>query len=884
MAQEKEYFAFISYQRKDEEWADRLRNKLEHYRLPSSVRKHDASLPKEIRPIFRDALELSGGFLSKEIETALQQSKFLIVICSPNSAKSPWVNKEIQTFIDLGREDCIIPFIIDGIPFSEDPDTECFPPALRSLKGEKELLGISHNEIDRNGDAASVKVVARMFGLKFDTLWKRYEREQRKKRYMIIAASLLFALVSLGVAGWMINKDWEMMKIQSRAVAEQANILTDQGDSNTARMILLEVLPKDWSWKYWPNKPCTAEAEAAMRNACQSCQLIKSHNNSGIASVAFLPQSQNFALLSWDGIMEIWDVKTGRLLKDSRTSIGMVWRNRFAAFDRDVKRIVSYNYYSLNISDATNGNHINSLKSNNKHDFRMAFFSPDGRHVVSTSDYDNTIQIWNINTKECIRTFDEHEGGVVSIDISYNGKRVVSGSNDLTIRIWDMEKSMCIDTLTEHNDWIKSVKFSPDGNRIVSASRDSTIRIWDANTGKCLRVIKDYDDVADFAAFSPDGKHIVSVSKWRIKIWDALNGECLYSMNNLYKIETATYSPDGQYVVLTGSACDVQILDIKAIPYRTLAHQKDLMAIEPSLDGQSVFSISGQVDCTLKTWDVKTGRCRDSLAIDYSRFRPITFGPNGQCIISEEIAIWDIATPESPYTITYQHALTNSVAFSPDRKIAAFAYNDTMIIRWDISKDKPIDQPLKEHTNKINLIAFSPDGQRLVSASKDSTIKIWDFKTGKCLYSKEHKGYVNTAIFSPNGRYIASASDDKTVKIWGAKTMDGLYTMEHNSPVRSIDFSYDSKHLISREKDLDVNIWDVKTGICLLKILPFWWGGETVCSVSFSPDNKHFVTATFDGTIRIWDFPPLQQLINETRERFKDRKLTPEERRKYYLE
>ena len=59
MVQEKEYYAFISYQRKDEEWADRQRDKLEHYRLPSSVRKQDPSLPKEIRPILRDALEMT---------------------------------------------------------------------------------------------------------------------------------------------------------------------------------------------------------------------------------------------------------------------------------------------------------------------------------------------------------------------------------------------------------------------------------------------------------------------------------------------------------------------------------------------------------------------------------------------------------------------------------------------------------------------------------------------------------------------------------------------------------------------------------------------------------------------------------------------------------
>lgn len=65
MKQEKDYFAFISYQRKDEEWADRLRSEFEHYRLSSSIRKQNASLPKEIRPIFRDVRELAGGVLAK---------------------------------------------------------------------------------------------------------------------------------------------------------------------------------------------------------------------------------------------------------------------------------------------------------------------------------------------------------------------------------------------------------------------------------------------------------------------------------------------------------------------------------------------------------------------------------------------------------------------------------------------------------------------------------------------------------------------------------------------------------------------------------------------------------------------------------------------------
>lgn len=204
MAQQKEYYAFISYKREDEKWAKWLQYKLEHYKFPTNLNGR-SNLPKNIRPTFRDVTDMKPGFLAEEINNALNNSEWLIVVCSPRSAKSPWVCKEAQTFIDLGRVDHIIPFVIEGFPFSNDIATECYPEALLSLTGTRELLAANVNEIGR--DAAAIKVVARMFNLRFDFLWQRHEREQKQKRWMWIIVAILISLLALGIGGYFVKQN-----------------------------------------------------------------------------------------------------------------------------------------------------------------------------------------------------------------------------------------------------------------------------------------------------------------------------------------------------------------------------------------------------------------------------------------------------------------------------------------------------------------------------------------------------------------------------------------------------------------------------------------------------------------------------------------------------
>lgn len=209
-----EYFAFISYKREDEKWAKWLQHKLESYSLPTAVRKTNPELPKKIRPIFRDQSDLAGGNLKEEIEKGLEGSKFLIVICSPRAARSPWVSKEVEYFIQHGREEFIIPFIIGGVPNAIQSEEECFPEGLRKLKGEKELLGININEMGR--DAAAIKVIASMFGLRFDVLWQRFRRNARKRKIYIAAGLLAILLMTIvfAVVLWRKNSEIERQNSQ----------------------------------------------------------------------------------------------------------------------------------------------------------------------------------------------------------------------------------------------------------------------------------------------------------------------------------------------------------------------------------------------------------------------------------------------------------------------------------------------------------------------------------------------------------------------------------------------------------------------------------------------------------------------------------------------
>lgn len=200
------YHAFISYSHADERWAKWLQSALEGYRLPKRLahqKLEDGAGSNRLFPIFRDRDELaSSADLSQSIRAALEQSRALIVVCSPAAARSKWVNEEVRHFQSLGRAGRIYCLLVSGSADRDDSDC-AFPAALLHSATNEPLPDPLAADVNPNADGkrgAMLKVAAGLLNIGIDELKQRDAQKQLRRRGFVTAASVLIAVITLTFA------------------------------------------------------------------------------------------------------------------------------------------------------------------------------------------------------------------------------------------------------------------------------------------------------------------------------------------------------------------------------------------------------------------------------------------------------------------------------------------------------------------------------------------------------------------------------------------------------------------------------------------------------------------------------------------------------------
>ncbi len=199
---EKKYFAFISYSSKDKDEAKRLHHKLEYFKVTSAQAAQKGWKRKPLNPTFFAPYEIQPNGLTEELQTRLRNSKYLIVVCSPNSANSKWVQWEIEYFISLGRKDNIYLFIVEGSPNSENPTEDCYGIAIKE-NGLSGKLGVNIHEKEfkfgyLNRERAYIQLITKLLGIEFDTVWQRHKRKMILRYISAIFLSIVVMVSILG--------------------------------------------------------------------------------------------------------------------------------------------------------------------------------------------------------------------------------------------------------------------------------------------------------------------------------------------------------------------------------------------------------------------------------------------------------------------------------------------------------------------------------------------------------------------------------------------------------------------------------------------------------------------------------------------------------------
>ena len=228
------YSAFISYNHKDRRWANWLHRQLETYRIPVNLHGYDSpigAIGPRLPPVFQDREELAASFdLAASVREALSQSASLIVICSPNAAKSRWVNEEIRVFHALGRSTSIQCLIVDGQPHatdnpSFDPALECFPPALFEHGLFEPLAADLRSDMDGK-QAAKLKLIAGILTIDYDALRQRELVRRQKRMALLTAASITGFLIMSGLTAFALVQ--RSTAIAQRDLARQKTLTAER--------------------------------------------------------------------------------------------------------------------------------------------------------------------------------------------------------------------------------------------------------------------------------------------------------------------------------------------------------------------------------------------------------------------------------------------------------------------------------------------------------------------------------------------------------------------------------------------------------------------------------------------------------------------------------
>jgi WD40 repeat protein len=213
-----------------------------------------------------------------------------------------------------------------------------------------------------------------------------------------------------------------------------------------------------------------------------------------------------------------------------------------------------------------------------------------------------------------------------------------------------------------------------------------------------------------------------------------------------------------------------------------------------SIGQQFIRSIaqSKDRDCSVRLWDLKTGKCLQTFNGHTELVASVAFSPDVYFALSGSydgtIRLWNLKTGECVQVLACRGKLGTEDSLI--RSITVLSVNEQL-------------------ADSISRVGFTSDGQFAGSWSEDKTFRLWELVTGKCLCVVK----ANMTWFSQNFSLVIFQREDGIIEMWDPFKREVLWQSEE----QLISLSSDGSLALFRDVNNDVLLRELATARCLNK-------------------------------------------------------------------
>jgi WD40 repeat protein len=621
----------------------------------------------------------------------------------------------------------------------------------------------------------------------------------------------------------------------------------------------------------------------------QASRFLRSFKGHKSAVTALCLSSDNLLALTGSGdcTLRLWDLATGQSL---RTFHGHEHVVLSACFSSDYRWALSASCdNSIKLWNVGTGECVRNLQVHEYEEeeysdpdtvrLNFACLSSDSKFVLSASD--DALRFWDLNSGECLRSF-EGESGAKALCLSSDNIWAFTGSNgwygndDKTVLQWHVETGKCVRTFEGHAQAVNSVCVTANNRLLLSGSDDRTLRVWDVATGRCLRILSGHSNAVKCVCLSADGSRAISGSDdGTMRVWDVGTGQCIRTFDvHTGGVHSVYLSSDKRWAISGDDNSALRLWDVRGLtleeprarPPLQICHVVSVGIAEDARHQFEQCMLTGKKALANQSWGEALSCASVGRSIpgyETSREAVSLWNASGlHCVRRSFRTAWHVRT-----FVGHTEGIT-SICISADNRLALSASRDKSVRLWDVQSGQCL-RTFEGHTSSVNSVCFSSDHTWALSGSSDHSIILWEIATGRCVRKFEgHSDNVNCVCLSSDNKWALSGGGsllpldhDSTVRLWDVASGRCIRIFQgHKLGIRSVCFSSDHRWALSGSgalvgthyelADNSIRLWDIATGRCARV---FEGHERMVHAVQLSSDNRWVFSGSSDKTLRLWD-------------------------------